>query len=830
MNVSFFTMRKVVLYLIFFLVPLISHGQFYKFFEVLVDDTLSYEFESVQYDGSLTTPPNHGTAEVLPTANGNIFELVYTPASGYIGRDTLVITYYIYPITARQRTVEIEVLPSIIKAYNDYEATTVDTPVTLTVLDNDVGSDTISIHNVSLTNNGAVVINTDQSITFTPDSGFVGDAYFNYTICLSSGKCDVGIATVFVEENISLVDTVYLATRRGVAKEVTLPLDNGYQQLQNCSNGVLTEHAEGWISYGPNASFYGAQDTFKYTYNTNTVSSIRTFIIDVLDTPLSSTQGIAFDDYAYVIIDGEIDIDVLANDNQLLDPYISLIGTQPLNGIAAISGGKINYIPNSGFTGVDKFSYKSCILPAGCENADVYVIVDNQFPSSTSYDLTTIENTPLVINYQIPIEEFDFVVTSNLSDEEGTVDYHSGYFNGLVHGQQVAGYNLIVYTPPLDYTGLDHFEFEYCVGSDCELVKIDMDVIGMSNPPIDTFCVGECVWAGDANFDGTVNINDLLPVGYCIGEVGISRQNGSIDWYAQFGDNWDGHISQTAVNIKHVDGDGDGFITAGDTTALKENYGKTHNLTPGPGPVSSSLPLYFVPRTPGPYNPGDLVVTDIFLGNSSAPAIDMYGLTFAMNYNPTVVDSGSFQVSFDQSNWMAYNSPMLDMIEEPTTGRVEVGYTRTSGVAASGYGKIGSFSFIVVDDIIDGVKRGDTLSTNISGTAPVYMNALGIYQQMPVFDIEIEIAFPGQNQQGLKDDQVVVYPNPTQDALQVHVNGNNEIRELYIYSLTGQRLFASGKIQEKATSIDLSRFENGLYILNTITENGIVSRKIEVIR
>ena len=796
MNVSISTLRKVFLYLIFLITPLLSQAQFYKFFEVLVNDSLSYEFESLQFPGTIAVAPNHGVATVLPTANSNLFELNYTPNSNYIGRDTLVITYYIYPITARQRTIEIEVLPAYIKAYNDFVSTAPDSAVQLFVLDNDVGSDTLSLSNVSLTNHGTVVINPDQSITFTPESGFTGEAYLNYTVCLDSANCDVGVATVFVEDNIAVIDTVYLATKRALAKDVLLPLENGYQQLLNASNGTLTEHIDGWITYAPDAAFYGAQDTFTYAYNTGTTTSIRTFIIDVLDTPVESSVGIAKDDYAYVIVDGNIDIDILANDSRILSPYLSLIGTAPANGTASIAGNQINYIPNTGFTGIDRFTYKACIPSGGCENADVYVIVHDQFPSSTSYDLTTIENTPLVINYQIPIEAFDFVVANTESDEEGIVDYHPGHFNGLIHGQQVSGYNLVVYTPPTDFTGLDHFEFNFCVGSDCEIVKIDIEVVDMGAPQ-DTFCVSECVWSGDANLDGRVNIQDILPIGYCIGEVGVNRVNGTVDWYGQYGDSWDGTISQTAVNLKHVDTDGDGLITANDTTALSQNYNKAHNLTPGPGPVSSSLPLFFVPQTPGPYNPGDLVITDIILGNASSPALDMYGLTFAMNYNDAVVEPGSFEVSFDQKNWMSYNSPTLDMIKEPAVGRVEVGYTRTSGVAASGYGKVGTFSFIVTDDIVDGVKKGDTLSTHVDEIVPVFMDGSGIYQQLPVFDIEFKITHAEEDPFGIREDQVLAYPNPTQDVLNVYVNGKNEIRELYLYSLTGQRLFASGKIYEK---------------------------------
>ncbi|MEL6864079.1 MAG: T9SS type A sorting domain-containing protein, partial [Bacteroidota bacterium] len=409
-------------------------------------------------------------------------------------------------------------------------------------------------------------------------------------------------------------------------------------------------------------------------------------------------------------------------------------------------------------------------------------------------------------------------------------DYYPGNYNGFINGQQVIGYNLVVYTPPADYTGIDKFEFQYCVDNNCQLVKIDMEVEAMPNSSVDTFCVAECVWSGDANNDGTVDIQDLLPIGYCVGEVGRDRPNGSTEWFGQYSSNWNGRISQTQVNLKYVDTNGDGFITAADTTALSQHYGFTHNLTPSPDPVSSNLPLFFVPQSPGPYNPGDLVLVDIVLGNQAQPALDMSGLTFIMNYNNAIVEPGTFEVNFDGDNWMAYNSPMLNMSKYPFEGRVEVGYTRTSGVTASGFGKIGSLNFIVVDDLIDGLKVVDTIQTQINVPSPAIMNSLGIYEGLAPYYLDIPITLPGKDPFGIREDDLLVFPNPTEDILNVHVNGKNEIREIYIYTLTGQRMFASGRLYTKNTQIDMSHFGPGMYLVNAITDKGVITKKVEVMK
>jgi hypothetical protein len=89
-------------------------------------------------------------------------------------------------------------------------------------------------------------------------------------------------------------------------------------------------------------------------------------------------------------------------------------------------------------------------------------------------------------------------------------------------------------------------------------------------------CFDDCIWAGDTNFDGIVNMEDLLPIGLCMGEVGIPRQdvNLSAQWYGQYGDDWSPYAP---MDLKHLDTDGDSIITALDTVAINNFYGNTHS-------------------------------------------------------------------------------------------------------------------------------------------------------------------------------------------------------------------------------------------------------------
>jgi hypothetical protein len=73
---------------------------------------------------------------------------------------------------------------------------------------------------------------------------------------------------------------------------------------------------------------------------------------------------------------------------------------------------------------------------------------------------------------------------------------------------------MLVYTPEANYTGTDHFEYYYCVQPSnlCYLVKVNMDVV--EEPEEETCpCIVGCVWPGDGDVDGRVDMSDLLTLG-----------------------------------------------------------------------------------------------------------------------------------------------------------------------------------------------------------------------------------------------------------------------------------------------------------------------------
>src|SRR5690625_6386108 len=77
--------------------------------------------------------------------------------------------------------------------------------------------------------------------------------------------------------------------------------------------------------------------------------------------------------------------------------------------------------------------------------------------------------------------------------------------------------------------------------------------------PGSTSCI-DCVWPGDTDRSGVVDLGDLENIGRFIGEKGERRAEGD-RWMGQNGNPW---MSFEDSNLHHYDADGDGLISEQD--------------------------------------------------------------------------------------------------------------------------------------------------------------------------------------------------------------------------------------------------------------------------
>jgi hypothetical protein len=803
---------------------------------VPVYDTIS----GVNLDLNLINPlAKNGSVQLTVLSSGGagnpyVYRLRYTPDPGFTGIDTFALEYNYYgsyPYLT-YRGVRVAVYPSMLQAQQDFATTDAGTAVTIPVLSNDISSiGGLVLSEIPASTHGTAVI-AGNNVIFTPEAGFTGNAHFNYTVCDAGGFCQTGSATIGVHSGNPKNDTIQVFTAKNTPLNFPLLYD-GYSIFQAPANGTVFMANSQSFRYSPTFNFSGT-DEFTLVNNNFGTPVYQTVKITTLNTPTQNTMAI--EDYAYTPRNTPISFNVRQNDigNLTVKGWIfptNLQGTVT----GTNSSGNVTFTPFPNFSGVATFYYKlgNNNIP-DLEVGTVNVIVGNLSPASGLFDLTTPKETPLVINYKLPFIGFDFSILD--APDNGTCSYHPGLSTQTYGSQTVTGHNLLVYTPTPGFVGLDEFEVNYCIPSNgnCETVKISVNVTEVLSAP-GPYCIGDdCVWAGDANNDGKVNNKDLLPIGYFMGQEGVVRNNAALEWYGQYGDDWNVPYYSSPIDLKHADTDGSGQVESNDTLSLSLFYGQTHKLTPAIPPVSKGLPFFLNFLTPPNPQIGDLVEVEVSLGNSNLPVTGIYGFTFDVRLSPQLADS-AFHMEYYANSWLNSNAPYLTLSKRPTTGKLETAFTRTNGAAVSGMGKVGKFEFIIVD-IIQGA-RPSSAAAGTSFSDVLYfegntMDANGTYS--PLYGGELPIQVQPRAAENdivsVQNEDLRVYPSPANSFVQIHLNGNDLMEEITVTDLAGKLIWRSDVNGKDHSQVDVSGFSNGVYFVNARTQSGFVTKKFEILK
>jgi hypothetical protein len=166
---------------------------------------------------SIITPSPNGTAVV--NANGTI---TFTPNNGFTGVTTLV--YEVCdngtPSLCATATVTITISPAANvnpTAANDVTSTAVNTATTINVLSNDFDTDgTLNSSTLDIaiqSNNGTAIVNSNGTITFTPNAGFTGVTTFVYEICDNGSPALCATATVTITVSVIGIEEQTISTR-----------------------------------------------------------------------------------------------------------------------------------------------------------------------------------------------------------------------------------------------------------------------------------------------------------------------------------------------------------------------------------------------------------------------------------------------------------------------------------------------------------------------------------------------------------------------------------------------------------------------------------------
>ena len=770
--------------------------------------------------------PAIGTASIQLQQSTLLVE--FDPVEGAVGVAEFIIEYWadVFPPHPTTRAFRVYVDSSFVFTQKDYvsvDVNSVGNLITPLANDSTIGGGILDLSYLPIVRNGTAEIAPDgQSLLFTPDTDHEGMAYITYVACNAYGACDKAEITICVLPTgpPALSDTIYLSTSNRAPVAVFLPAE-GFAVDTEPANGTLTVVSDDAWEYMPDINFTGI-DEFLLVKDS---MYYRTVMVDVVFQ--APPNDFANHDRFFTRVDESITFDVHAND---VKQYPISAYTEPLFGTLTFdSAGVFTYAPDSAYEGAVAFEYTSCFL-SNCETADVVIYVGDMVPENAlTYNLITQKDVPLVINYEIPLDGYAFTI--NALPAEGGLNLYPGVSTVNVLCSSVTGYDLLVYEPPLGFTGTESFEIFYCIdGGDCHLVKVNVDVedMGLALP---CPCVDRCVWPGDVDGSGQVDMADLLSLGWHIGSVGATRDYpDNTMWIGQHAEDWEVMQIAAGIDVKYADSDGNGVVEEADIQSIIDHYLLRHTLVPQITGLKADYVFEIIPQTTE-LDSGDVAILDIAIGNSASPVVDMHGMQFSLNLPPDLVDSSSLEVYFDHDSWLGHDAPSVDLQIQPWHGRIDAALSRGSGVTASGHGVISTMTFIVVDDI-EGIRPpGDrvplTIGVNHAGSVNGAGHALGmdgtgttIYLNLGSGEVEDDI-----------EDKLFIYPNPASDqTINIHLNGKRAIRSLKLYDLTGRLISTRDNINDKHYDLDISNLHNGMYFVRVIASDGVVGKKFEVIR
>jgi hypothetical protein len=716
----------------------------------------------------------------------------------------------------------VNIVDSHVEVIHDYQSVDLDDQsVLVDVLNNDINSgDELFIESIDLVQHGvAQIINNE--IEFTAEDGFAGMAFVHYTAVNEDGITDSGTATICVldEANLSSDGNIYISTSQFKPVTILLPARNMALGNGSSPKGSVEFIGDDVIEYTPFGSFTGIEE---FVVRKSDGSIERTIHVEVLEN--TDQKGPIRDDKVFTSLNIPVLFDIFENDLEEVEI------TRMPKAISIMADGRFRYIPEEGFVGTKTFTYLA-EREGEYYTGNIEIVVDNFYPEKISqFDFVTRSETPLVMNYTVPIQGYFFSILDRPANGEllSFPHYYNYKLGDEACGWTEEGVQIMVYQPNDGFTGTDEFLMRYCApAGECEEIAVQVEVIENAS---DCNCVGtDCVWPGDFNADGKVSMEDILPLGYHFGSQGAERNQEGLLWIGDKADDW-GAIQNNGKDQKFLDGNGDGKINLEDLELMADNYNKYNNLVASQTLVNKEFPIELV-LSQETAEVGDLVYLDIIVGSQEFPALDVHGLTYTLPLSPDVVDTETITVERTPLNWLSNNSPMLDLSRQTSAGRLDIGSTRTTGRSVSGYGSVHRVGFIVIDEI-DGVRESNqnkTVDIVLEGLTITDGNGNQYTSDGASVSFEL-IREKSEEEIGSNEPNIIAYPNPATTELNIHANGNDILEQIDIFNSAGQKMSSTKVKNENQTQISLNQFSEGLYFAKVVSFKGASTIKFKVIK
>lgn len=250
--------------------------------------------------------------------------------------------------------------------------------------------------------------------------------------------------------------------------------------ISGSANGSVTTNGT-TVTYTPTAGFFGT-DSFTYVIsdgNGNTATGSVTVTVN-----RSNVAPVANADSAVTVTNVAVTIDVLANDTDADGDILSISGvSQGTNGVVSTDGATVTYTPNTGFSGIDGFTYDIADGFGGSATGNVSVTVNavgNRAPVANA-DTASV-NEDAILDVASP------GVLANDTDLDAdplTAVLDTGPAHGRAGTFVLNGDGSFHYEPAVNFNGVDTFTYHANDGvADSAVVSVSITVNPVNDAPV----------------------------------------------------------------------------------------------------------------------------------------------------------------------------------------------------------------------------------------------------------------------------------------------------------------------------------------------------------
>ncbi len=395
----------------------------------LAEDFASYTIDlNAAFDDVETTDANlvygvSGNTNINVSITAGIATI--TPSADWNGSETLTFSATDTGGLSVSQNVVFAVSAVADIAADTAVSVTEDTPTVIAVLANDSFEGSPVVTATTAPANGAVVINGDNTITYTPNANYTGADSFTYTVT-SGGVTETATVTVNVTADNDAPTTTPV-TLTAISEDSGTRLITQTELLANATDvdgpaltvtnltisagsGTLVDNGDGTWDYTPAAN----DDTsvsFTYTVTDGSLTAAGSATLDI--TPVNDAP-VTNDDSAVVDEGQNVTINLVGNDADVenaLDPSAITITAAPTNGSLVDNGdGTLTYTHDGSNTTSDSFSYTINDVSGATSNIATVSLTVNPANDNDTTDST--DPDPILLEDPVTDEDDD----SNIGD------------------------------------------------------------------------------------------------------------------------------------------------------------------------------------------------------------------------------------------------------------------------------------------------------------------------------------------------------------------------------------------------------------------------------